>query len=306
VTLYRCYAKVNLSLEVLRRRTDGYHDLASVAHTISLADDLSIEPADEFLLRAEGFELTLEDNLVDRAARLVATVTQTRLGATVTLVKRIPSAAGLGGGSSDAAATLVGLNALWGTRLGYHRLGSLALQLGSDVPFFLRGGAALMAGRGEELRALPALPAQWLVLVIPPTTLPNKTAALYAALEASDFSDGESTRQVATRLEHTQALDAGALVNAFERPARALFPGLDDVWTEVERRCGRRFCLSGAGPALFGLANDRAEATDIAASLSDAGTVAFAARTVKHARAVARPVLREAKGFSARAPIEYA
>jgi 4-diphosphocytidyl-2-C-methyl-D-erythritol kinase len=298
VTLYRCYAKINLSLEVLRRRDDGYHDLVSVAHTISLADDLSVKPASEFLSRVEGPDVMLEDNLVDRAARLLASATRAQEGAELTLVKRIPAAAGLGGGSTDAAATLVGLNKLWGTRLGYHRLGDLALQLGSDVPFFLRGGAALMAGRGEALRALPALPSQWLVLVIPPDTLPRKTAALYAALQPSDFSDGAATRELAGRLEQRQALDTSALVNAFARPARASFHGLSELWNEVEQRCGRRFCLSGAGPALFGLARDRAEANQLVANLSKAGIVSHAARTVKHARAVA--------GYSVRSPFEYA
>src|SRR2546423_3749281 len=104
--LFRCYAKINLTLEVLGRRPDGFHELASVVHTISLADDLRIEPANEILSRVEGIE-AIDNNLVTRAAHLLAAETHTRLGAELTLVKRIPTAAGLGGGSSDAAATLV-------------------------------------------------------------------------------------------------------------------------------------------------------------------------------------------------------
>jgi 4-diphosphocytidyl-2-C-methyl-D-erythritol kinase len=296
--LYRCYAKVNLSLEVLGRRDDGYHELASVVHTISLADDLTIEAAEHIFTRVEGLEPLQEENLVTRAARLLATALHTQAGAQVTLVKRIPAAAGLGGGSSDAATTLVGLNAQWGTRLSYNALAKLALQLGSDVPFFLRGGAALMSGRGESLQPLPPLRQQWLVLVIPATTLPNKTAALYAALQAADFSSGEATQRLARRMSAEQPIEAHALVNAFERPARATFAGLEPAWTLAEQRCGRRFWLSGAGPALFGLAADRLEARQLVASLANVGLEAHAVRTVKHARATAK--------FSTRASIEYA
>ena len=132
--LYRCYAKLNFTLEILRRRDDGYHDLASLVHTVSLADDLRIELANELLTRVEGLDIDPETNLVARAAeRLVsATGRGSRVGAELSLVKRIPAAAGLGGGSSDAATTLVGLNALWDTRLGLTDLvRGIAARLGS-------------------------------------------------------------------------------------------------------------------------------------------------------------------------------
>ena len=148
--LYRCYAKINLTLEVLRRRDDGYHELASLVHTIGLADDLRIDSANELLTRVEGLDIEAETNLVSRAAQLLTSVTRVATGAQLTLKKRIPIAAGLGGGSSNAATTLVGLNTLWGTRVHLAELTRLAAELGSDVPFFVRGGAALMRGRGED------------------------------------------------------------------------------------------------------------------------------------------------------------
>ena len=155
--VYRCYAKINLTLEVLRRREDGYHELASLVHTIGLADDLHIDSANELLTRAEGLDIEPETNFVSRAAQLLASAARVRAGAELTLKKRIPAAAGLGGGSSDAATTLVGLNTLWGTRVTLAELIELAAELGSDVPFFVRGGAALMRGRGEDLEILPQL-----------------------------------------------------------------------------------------------------------------------------------------------------
>jgi 4-diphosphocytidyl-2-C-methyl-D-erythritol kinase len=281
----RCYAKINLTLEVLGRRADGFHDLASLAHTISLADDLRIDPAHEILTRVEGIE-ALENNLVTRAAYLLASTTRTRRGAELTLVKRIPVAAGLGGGSSDAAATLVGLNQLWQNRLGYHALASLAAHLGSDVPYFLRGGAAVLRGRGEEVEALPAIAGQWLVLTVPEQTLPNKTATLYAALAAADFSSGTATDALAARLRNGQGLRGAHLANAFERVARDVFPVLSELWEQLQRRCARPFHLSGAGPALFALADTRAEAQQLARQVARPGVRTFAARSVRSARRV--------------------
>jgi 4-diphosphocytidyl-2-C-methyl-D-erythritol kinase len=286
--LYRCYAKINLTLEVLGRRADGFHDLTSLAHTIGLADDLRVEPADELLTRVAGIE-AIENNLVTRAAHLLASSTSTRLGAELTLVKRIPSAAGLGGGSTDAAATLVALNSLWGTRLGYSSLSTLAAQLGSDVPFFVRGGAAVMRGRGDVLEPLPPVVGQWLVLAVPGVMLPNKTATLYAALVHGDFSSGEATAAVATHIQQHQPLTAAHLVNAFARAAREVFPGLAELWAELETSCARTFHLSGAGPSLFALASSKGEARALAAQAERLGVPAQAARTVRHARTSIRP-----------------
>src|SRR5207302_5817773 len=108
--LYRCYAKVNLTLEIIRRRPDGYHELSSLVHTISLSDDLYVQPAADLLTRVEGLELANETNLVTLAARLLVHTANVHLGADLSLVKNIPAAAGLGGGSSDAATTLVALS----------------------------------------------------------------------------------------------------------------------------------------------------------------------------------------------------
>jgi 4-diphosphocytidyl-2-C-methyl-D-erythritol kinase len=285
----RAYAKVNLTLEVLRRRDDGYHDVASVVHTISLADELYIEPAEEIV--------TLDDNLVARAAHMLAAATHTRPAARLRLHKRIPIAAGLGGGSSDAASTLVGLNRLWKTRLDYPALLRLAAELGSDVPFFIRGGAALMSGRGEQLRALPPLIGQWLVLAVPEQSLPDKTARLYRALQPNDFSSGAASAALASRLEQGQSLVGVPLVNAFERAARAEFEGLNAQWAALERTCGVRFHLSGAGPALFALVANSVTAREMADRVEVPGVTAHPLRTVRHGRASVR--------LNSSVPIEY-
>ena len=285
--LYRCYAKVNLTLEVLRRRDDGYHELASLVHTISLADDLRIDDSEEMVVRVEGLEPAPQPNLVATAAALLAARARVRSCAELTLLKRIPGAAGLGGGSSDAATTLVGLDRLWGTQLGEPRLVALAAELGSDVPFFIRGGAAVLHGRGDRLRPVRPLDRQYLVLVVPPSGVPNKTATLYAALKRSDFTSGEATDRAAAQLDQGLALDDSVVgLNAFERAARARFAGLGKLWDVLEDTCGRPFHLSGSGPSVFALARDRADAQQQAGRVAELGVPAHVVHTVYHARVV--------------------
>jgi 4-diphosphocytidyl-2-C-methyl-D-erythritol kinase len=295
---FRCFAKINLTLEVVRRRDDGYHDLASLVHTIDLADDLRMSSAEALCSRVEGLDVSPDANLVTRAARLLAATTGIVPRAELTLLKRIPAAAGLGGGSSDAATTLVGLNSLWDTRLSPPELAHLAARLGSDGPLFMNGGAAVIRGRGDEIEAAPALAHQWLVLVIPAHAVPDKTARLYAALDARDFSAGEATDRAAACLEAHQPLAPDDLVNAFERAARSVFPELASIWAAVEALCDRRFFLSGAGPAIFALAEDRADAGRQQVRLALGGFAAHAARMVPHARA---PL-----DFASGPPVEYA
>lgn len=284
---YRAYAKVNLTLEVLGRRDDGYHEIASLVHTISLADDLHFELADTIHCAVEGLELESDANLVVQAARQLATATRISAGASIALRKRIPAAAGLGGGSSDAATTLVALDRLWGAGLSRASILALAAELGSDVPYFVRGGCALMRGRGERLAALPPVRGQWLALLVPRHAVPAKTASLYSALTSADFSTGEATRRLADRLasRHPTQLADALLANTFARPAQAVFPGLAALWRSAEAATRRRFHLSGAGPALFALAPSATEARLAVARLSPLGEPVFVARTVARGHA---------------------
>ncbi len=151
----KAYAKINLTLEVLGRREDGYHDIVSILQTIDLHDTLTLEPAQDMALECDQSELEGPDNLVLKAAALLREATGCHQGARLKLQKGIPLAAGLGGGSSDAAAALLGLSRLWGLGLSAEKLMPLAAKLGSDVPFFLYGGTAMAQGRGEIVRPLP-------------------------------------------------------------------------------------------------------------------------------------------------------
>ncbi|MCL4533542.1 MAG: 4-(cytidine 5'-diphospho)-2-C-methyl-D-erythritol kinase, partial [Bacteroidetes bacterium] len=242
-------AKLNLALEVLGRRPDGYHEIVSVVQTIDLADTLEFAPSSDLTLTCSDASLVNEDNLGWRAARGLQAATRTRAGAAIHLEKRIPLAAGLGGGSSDAAATFLGLSELWGVSMPAMDLYTLARLLGADVPFFLRGGTALVEGTGERVTTLPPLKPHWAVLLVPPLSIPRKTATLYGRLRPAHCTDGTRTRALAQAIRTNASLDPCLLVNAFQ-----------PVLTEPEMARGRAAmleagapwaALSGSGPPPF-------------------------------------------------------
>jgi len=267
-------AKVNLTLEVLGRRDDGFHELASLVHTVSLADTLTFEPADAFRCEVAGLALSDEENLVLRAARLIGERAGGR-GARITLTKRIPAAAGLGGGSSDAAATLRALDRLWGLGLTDLELSAMAAELGSDVPLFLGNGSAVLRGRGEILEPAPVIQEQWLVLLVSEHAVARKTVELYRRMKPDLYTRGDATEQARRRLGAGKLSDED-LFNVFTPLALEVFPGLGDLRGTAERLVGRRFHLTGAGPALFALQDSRREAEEAAERLRSTGGQSFA------------------------------
>ncbi len=279
---YLAPAKLNLGLEIVRRRADGYHELVTIFQTISLYDALTIDPAPAGTLRLHADPvLGGEENLVVRAAQQLAAQRATPVGATLTLSKGIPVAAGLGGGSSDAATTLRALNEQWQIGLSATDLAAIATTLGADVPFFLQGGTALATGIGEELTALPPLDPQWFVLLTPAIVLPpNKTRQLYAALQLTDFSDGRRTYAQATRLQQQQGLDPTLLYNSFTAPLERLFPDLR-AWQERLLAAGAPFVIpSGSGPTLYTCVSTEAAGRAIIANLGETTATVHLAQAV--------------------------
>lgn len=276
----RAYAKVNLTLEVLGKRPDGYHEIASVLQTVDLADDLTFEPAAELAVECDAPGLSSDDNLVLQAARLLKREMQVPQGARISLRKRVPIAAGLGGGSSDAAAALLGLSRLWELHLGPRELLPIAAQLGSDVPFFLFGGTALAGGRGEVVTPLPPCRDAWLVLATPPIQVARKTATLYGALRPAAFTGGEATERL------VQALRAGAppssshLFNVFEEVAELVFPGLTRYRATLLDAGAPSVHLTGSGPTLFCLASGPEEGAALQRRWAALGLEAYVVKTV--------------------------
>ncbi|HEX8220118.1 MAG TPA: 4-(cytidine 5'-diphospho)-2-C-methyl-D-erythritol kinase [Chloroflexia bacterium] len=249
------HAKINLGLEVTGKRGDGYHDLVSVMQLVDLHDTLIFSPAQDIRLLSDdpAMQAEGEANLVLRAAHLLRQAYDVGEGVSITLQKRIPTAAGLGGGSSDAATTLLGLSRLWGLNLPGEALARLGGTLGSDVPFFFAGPTALVEGRGERVTPLAPSPRFHAVLVSQPYNLPGKTRQLYASLTPADMSDGSVTRQLLQILRHGDDITSMLLYNAFERAALQVFPGLDSVRRQMLDAGAPNVHLSGSGPTLYAL-----------------------------------------------------
>jgi 4-diphosphocytidyl-2-C-methyl-D-erythritol kinase len=262
-------AKLNLGLEVIGRRDDGFHEIATIFLTIDLYDRLTLSPSADLELRCDDDSLAGEDNLALRALRLLRDETNHPGGARIDLCKRIPAAAGLGGASSDAAAALLGGRELWQRDVSDVRLHDLAARLGSDVPFFLRGGCALGRGRGDLLEPLPAPAHCWFVVVVPDARIPAKTASLYARLSAEDFSDGSRIAAQARRLRSGLVPDTTLLGNAFARPLYAMVPELAALPDILRGVRAESVAISGAGPAHYAVVTDEAQAEGVATRLRD-------------------------------------
>ena len=201
-------------------------------------------------------------------------------GVAIELVKRIPLSSGLGGDSSDAAAVLAGLNKLWELKLPPGELAQLASRLGSDVPFFLTGGTALMRGRGEDVSPLPPLPHSRVVLLMPPVKRCNgKTGHLYASLTHWHYSNGFRTEELVELLTRGGDLTPNNLFNVFDAVADEAFEGLAAFKQQFLEAGAESVHLSGSGPALFTLLKDEAQAQRIYKNLKDMGLEAYLAET---------------------------
>jgi len=289
----RAPAKVNVHLAVGPLRPDGFHELRTVYLAVSLFDTVTVRPGDGLSLSVtgEGTDVVPADrrNLVWRAAELLATSAGVAADAAMTIAKSIPAAAGLAGGSADAAAALVALDALWGTRGSREDLADLAAQLGSDVPFSLLGGVALGSGRGEQLSpVLARTPSHW-VLGIAGEGL--STPAVYAELDrlraagrVPDGTDLAPAEPVIAALRSGLPEEmAGALGNDLQAPALALRPELRRALTAATEAGAAGVLVSGSGPTVAALVADEQSAVRLTAALAGAGVF----RTV---RAVHGPV----------------
>jgi 4-diphosphocytidyl-2-C-methyl-D-erythritol kinase len=255
-------AKLNLTLEVLAKRPDGYHEIRSVFQTINLCDSLRFQLSQKVTFMSDMPDWTPERSLVAKAVSLLQETTGCAKGATIEVSKGIPLVSGLGGDSSDAAATLHGLNKLWKLELSVEKLLELATRLGSDVAFFLYGGTALVKSRGELVTPLPPLLHWWVILVMPDVPrLPEKTRQLYASLKASHYTDGQITQRLVAELR--EGKEPSALFNTFENVAFTRFSKLKVYRDHMVKMGASNVHLAGSGPTLFTLLKDKAQAVDL-------------------------------------------
>ena len=285
-------AKVNWALEVLRRRHDGYHEVATVLQTLDLADRVAVSPDSELRLavrgRVEGLPAAPEENLALRAATALAEAAGGReRGALIELEKIVPAGAGLGGGSSDAAAVLRALNALWGLGLSAGELASIGAKLGADIPFFLHGGTARAGGRGEEVTPLPDGPPCRLLLVVPHMLIPRKTALMYARLTPEHYTDGGRTTALVEKLRSGEPVSDGDFYNVFEKVVADVVPAAAGAMTLAGRIGSNRPHLAGSGPAFFFLLCPGETSQEYLDRLAAAGLDLFLVGTLEAAPATA-------------------
>src|SRR5437016_1565651 len=238
------HAKVNLFLRVLRRRQDGFHEIETLMAPITLCDSLELESSNAFEFRCDEPGLAGDDNLVIRAARLFFSETNREPNVRLTLRKEIPHGAGLGGGSSDAAAALRGLNRFFDARLSRERLSTMAAQLGSDVSFFVNETAATCSGRGEIVTAAALLAPLSLLLLKPEFGVPSSWA----------YSRWQATREVAGEIYQSQKFGDITFVNDLERPVFEKFVFLAEVksWLLKQPEVGAAL-MSGSGSTIFAI-----------------------------------------------------
>ncbi len=264
----QCPAKINLALDVLRRREDGYHEVCMVMQEIGLYDTLTIcLEGENVTLTSDCAELSVgEDNLIVRAANLFFQTAGLSARAKIHLQKRIPIGAGLAGGSTDAAGTLLGLNELHDGLFSLEKLMELGGRLGADVPFCLMKGCALAEGIGTDLTPLPLPPAYILVLAKPPFSV--STAAVYGGLRLNEKTKHPNMPKVIEGLHQGDwemiIANAG---NVLEEVTASIHPQIQD-FEEILRAEGANYaCMSGSGPSVFGVFFDRDKAERAAKQL---------------------------------------
>ena len=273
-------AKVNLTLEILSKRPDGYHEIRSVIQTLKFFDSLHISPAKNISFKSNLPDWSPEQSLVAKAIKLLQETTGCTKSVAIEITKRIPLMSGLGGDSSDAVATLRGLNQLWELGLTQHQLQEIAQALGSDVSFFLSGGTALMEGRGERITPLPSVPHQWVILIFPKVPrAPDKTKRLYNMLQPCHYSDGRITEKLVANLKSVREFEPSAIFNTFENIVFTSRAELTNYRDHILKIGAPDIHLAGSGPTLFTLLEDKSQAEDLLSRINTQGMEAYLTET---------------------------
>ena len=257
-------AKINLFLHVVNKRRDGYHNIETVFHTISLHDDIRFLPAKRVIFSSTGLPVPRgRDNLCVRTAELLREHRAVRKGVHIRLVKRIPPGAGLGGGSSDAAACLSGLNRFWRLGLPQRELMRLASRLGSDVPFFIMGGSALGRGRGGILHPLKSRLRGWVVVAKPRFGISTALAYRKIDREKPPPVAPRAVRATITAVRRGNLAGLGVF-NSFESMAVRMHPKIGAFILALRREGATQSFMTGSGSAVIGLFREKKKARQAA------------------------------------------
>jgi 4-diphosphocytidyl-2-C-methyl-D-erythritol kinase len=252
--LVKAPAKINLSLDVLHKRPDGYHEVKMVMTTIDLADRIELTPLPSDTIRIVSHNRFVPDdhrNLAYQAAKLLKERFKVRDGVAISITKTIPVAAGLAGGSSDAAATLRGLNKLWNLGLTLDELAELGAEIGSDVSFCVYGGTAIATGRGEKIEHIPAPPQCWVILAKP--TIGVSTAEVYRNLNLASIVHPDVDAMVKAIKEQDYEGICSLVGNVLEEVTLKRYPEVAQIKEQMKRFGADAVLMSGSGPTVFGL-----------------------------------------------------
>ncbi|MDS9473298.1 4-(cytidine 5'-diphospho)-2-C-methyl-D-erythritol kinase [Sporosarcina pasteurii] len=252
-------AKINLTLDVLHKRSDGFHEVEMVMTTVDLADRIWLRSTNDgkiTIKTSDYFIPTDQRNLAYQAAKLLMQKYSVTEGVEITIEKSIPVAAGLAGGSSDAAATLRGLNRLWKLGLSNEELAEIGAKIGSDIPFCVYGGTALATGRGEKIQKLVSPPNCWVILVKPAISV--STASIYGNLEIGRYTH-PNTQAMIEALENKDYVQmCQTLENVLEPVTMALYPEVVVLKEQMKKFGADSVLMSGSGPTVFGLVENEA------------------------------------------------
>ena len=280
----RSFAKLNLALAVIARRSDGYHEIRTVFQSIDLHDDLEIRPCARIEVHCAGpGDIPEEENTVRRAAIALSQDASPPSGAEILLTKRIPVGAGLGGGSSNAAAALLGLRKFWEIRISETDLRSLAASIGSDVPFFLRGGTSLGIGRGEEIYPLEEIQPAHLVIIFPGVHI--STAAAYQSLQLQ-LTSVNALHKIQSFCGHIgkDPRCLAGIFNDFETSILPAYPAVKEAKDFLLERGATTAMLSGSGSSVFGFFSDEESALAVSRNpMARGGWRVFPAKTLSRA-----------------------
>lgn len=261
-------AKINLTLDILRKRPDGFHEVEMVMQTLELHDNVTLEE------KSDGIEVVTdhplltagESNIAYKAADLLIRQFKLNKGVKIKIDKQIPVAAGLAGGSADAAAVLTGLNRLWNLGLSFDELAQLGSQIGSDVPFCIKGGTAVAKGRGEIITPLPAAPEIWMVLAKPPIEVSTAEVYKHFRIDAS-----VSTSRAEATIKAIKAADIEGITenlgNALESVTLNRYPVVSQLKSAMQALGIKKPLMSGSGPSVFGFTGNPSVAQEAALHL---------------------------------------
>lgn len=257
-------AKINLTLDVLYKRPDNYHEVEMIMTTVDLADRIGLEPRADGqikIISTDRFVPNDERNFAYQAAKLLKDTYGITEGVSIKIDKEIPIAAGLAGGSSDAAATLRGLNEMWNLNLTMDELAEHGAKIGSDVSFCIYGGTALATGRGEKIEELPAPPTCWVVLAKPKIGV--STADVYGGLKLEGIEHPNTKQMIEAIEKQDYELVCKSLGNVLETVTFKLHPEVITIKEQMQRFGADAVLMSGSGPTVFGLVDSETRATRI-------------------------------------------